>query len=140
MWLLSELSCISEAKRVYFQQIKQRRQNPNFDISKSNEYNDDPDSNRYSDDLTFDSGIAGSYREHVENMEETDEVIVKATDGSKQNLTSFFPSMSYIEVSNPNTNQTNDEEKYKDQVSSAIESIKVQAETHVHFICRKNQE
>ncbi|KAL0267522.1 UNVERIFIED_CONTAM: hypothetical protein PYX00_009770 [Menopon gallinae] len=101
-------------------QIKQRRVNLNFENNKNNEYNDDLDSNRYSDDLTFDSGIAGSYREHVENMEETDEVIVKATDGSQQNLTSFFPSMSYIEVSNPNTNQTNDEEKYKDQKELGI--------------------
>ena len=49
------------------------------------------DSNRYSDELCVDSGIAGSYRGNQEN--ENEDTIVKAVDGSQQNLLSFFPSI-----------------------------------------------
>lgn len=50
---------------------------------------EDLDSNRYSDDLTLDSGISDTCRENTEQENN----IVKAVDGSQQNLGSFFPSI-----------------------------------------------
>lgn len=47
------------------------------------------DSNRYSDDVTLDSGISDTCRENIEQENN----IVKAVDGSQQNLGSFFPSI-----------------------------------------------
>lgn len=72
------------------------------------------DSNKYSDDLTLDSGIAGSYKEPLENFEQKEETIVTAVYGNRQNFMSFSPN-SFIGLSHESSSFTevsDDDEKY----------------------------
>lgn len=63
----------------------------NKDNLKSSLHSEELDSNRYSDDLTFGSGVGGSYREPPKIVDASDKEIFKAIYGSQQNIKPFFP-------------------------------------------------